>query len=322
LTSGNNVTVLSAVNGMTAPGPVPYDFRIVSFTDNCINPPTGVKINPVSAKGTTVFSWDAYPAVFPPPGEILYDLDISYDNSFAPTSIFDSLDGVTDKINAPIVRYASNFTPGATYYVRVRVHATKPLGSNWSTGIQFSIPLTEPGSSLTAVGNLAPAAGAVINYTNTPTFTWAQVAGAISYNVQIFATGEFSGTPLVDATGLTNTVYTSAKALDPGTYYWQVRAVAGDVKGAWVQSSFTIVKPSATATGGTSTITIPPITIPTITVPPVTVPPATVTVSVPTPTVTVVPGETSTPAWTWVLIVIGAVLVIAVIVLIVRTRRV
>jgi len=299
----------------------------LSFTDNCINAPTGIRINPISAKGTTVFSWDAYPAVFPPPNAVLYDLQISYDNTFAPTALFDTVTGAVGPpavLNAPILRYnAQPFTPGATYYVRVRVHSAAPLVSNWSTGIQFSIPLTEPGSSLTDVGNLSPAAGAVINYTNTPTFTWAQVAGAISYNVQIFTTSDFSGTPLVDASGLTATVYTSSKALDPGTYYWQVRAVAGDVKGAWVQSSFAIVKPSATATGtGTQTITIPPITIPTITVPPVTVPPATVTVSVPTPTVTVVPQEAATPAWTWVLIVIGAVLVIAVIVLIVRTRRV
>jgi len=319
LTDGSNVTILSAVNGMTAPGPVPYDFRIVSFTDNVINAPTGIKISPVSAKGETDIAWDAYPAVWPG-NDVLYDVQVCKDNSFAdqfnPTK-YNAVLGSFKNINP------SAFTPGGTYYVRVRVTAAKPLVSNWSTGIQFSVPLTEPGSSLTDVGNLSPAAGALINYTNTPTFTWAQVLGAISYNVQIFNTPEFSGTPVVDASGLTNTVYTSTKALDPGTYYWQVRAVAGDVKGNWIQSSFTIAKATATATGtGTQTITIPPITIPTITVPPVTVPPATVTVSVPTPTVTVVPQEAATPAWTWVLIVIGAVLVIAVIVLIVRTRRV
>jgi len=319
LDDGDNVTLLAVAN-IPAVVPVPYGFRIVSFTDNCINAPTGIKINPVSgtATGQTVISWNAYSAVFVP-GPVMYQYEIAYDSTFAPASIYIAATAV----NAPIVRLNGAFAPGTTYYVRVRVQAAQPLVSNWSNGIQFSTPLTEPGNDLTQVGNIAPAAGTIITNTKTPTFTWAQVAGAISYNVQIFTTSDLSGTPLVDATGLTATVYTSAKALDPGTYYWQVRAVAGDIKGSWVQSSFSIANPpTATATGGTSTITIPPITIPTITVPPVTVPPATVTVSVPTPTVTVVPGETSTPAWTWVLIVIGAVLVIAVIVLIVRTRRV
>ena len=155
----------------------------------------------------------------------------------------------------------------------------------------------------------APAAGAS-NTSTTPTFMWAPVDGAISYELQIADNEMFRGSlaggaekvsdePLVVRRHITNNVYALATPLEfSTTYWWRVRASTSTVKvageeGPWVVGIFT-------------TEAAPP-------PPPEPEPPA------PPPPTPVAP---TTPAYIWVIIAIGAVLVVSVIVLIVRTRRI
>jgi hypothetical protein len=191
---------------------------------------------------------------------------------------------------------------GQTYYVTVQV--TAPYHSKVSPVTKFMTKLTTLGSNLTLN---APAAGANISATN-PTFSWAAVANAVSYEFKLSDKPDFS-TTVDSVTGLNSTVYTTGVNLEVGkTYYWQVRAVNGDIVSDWAQSTFTVT--AAAGEPGGPVITVVP--------PAVTVEPPDVIVTVPPQE----PASTFTPAWVWVIIAIGAILVIAVIVLIARTRRV
>ena len=191
----------------------------------------------------------------------------------------------------------------------------RPFFSKVSAPVSFTTKLTNAGSNLTAVGGLAPAAGSSTTATS-PTFNWAAVANATSYDIKISSKADFSDT-IDSMTGLTSTVYTTNVKLTPGVYYWEIRAANAITKSDWVQTTFTVVAPPVVTTPAPITLTVPTPNV-TVNVPtqPAQVQP-TVIVNVPTST-----PNTQTPAWAWIVIAIGAVLVIAVIVLIVRTRKV
>jgi hypothetical protein len=235
-------------------------------------------------------------------------------------SITDSFGGliITNAATTLTTVYVLPATAGIRNGVQynLTVQTTAPFYSKVSAPVSFTTKLTNAGANLTAVGGLAPAAGSSMT-TTSPTFNWAAVANATSYDIKISSKADFSDT-IDSMTGLTSTVYTTNVKLTPGVYYWEIRAANATTKSDWVQSTFTVVAPAPTTTAA------PPITVTgaapnvTVNVPtqPAQVQP-TVIVNVPTST-----PNTQTPAWAWIVIAIGAVLVIAVIVLIVRTRKV
>jgi hypothetical protein len=171
---------------------------------------------------------------------------------------------------------------GTTYFWQVRVALGSPYLSKWSELCSFTTLLDQ------AV-YCSPACGAE-DITLTPNFSWYEVVGAASYEIEVslaedFATLIVSGTPTINA-------WDGIPELEYGTtYYWRVRAIKADgTPSDWTYCLFSTMEEPTTPA--------PPIT-----------------------PVTIVTEEI-TPAWIWVIIGIGAALVIAVIVLIVTTRRV
>jgi hypothetical protein len=178
--------------------------------------------------------------------------------------------------------------PGTEHYWRVRVAKGAPFLSKWSELCSFT-------TALGAIPNLcSPVCGSTDNILTT-NFSWDEVPGAASYELQIVAASE-DGT--ADFTGAeTQKTDVNAIASIPGleystTYFWRVRAITGSVPGAWSVCVFT-----------------------TMDEPEEPIPPADLVVNIPE-------DEVITPTWMWVLIGIGAALTIAVIILIVTTRRV
>jgi hypothetical protein len=240
------------------------------------------------------------------------------------------------------------------YTIKVRVANDSPIQSRWSNGAKV-----KTGAYLYAPLPISPVQGQPQAATTSlnPTFTWATVVTAVSYEFQLSDSATFAN--LIDSQALNANGYTYlGDGLDYDTdYYWRVRAVGADgTKSAW--SSFgvgyisedwwdyslswtyfqlgaptvfhTMVDPEEYQSELTITQTIPTITItqtqtnPTYTIPvpefTVTVPAAQTTVTTQTHTITI-PDE-KTPAYIWAIVAIGALLTIAVIVLIIRTRRV
>lgn len=176
-----------------------------------------------------------------------------------------------------------------THYVYV--WATDPVDSFMGMST-FVTPALAPA---TPVG-LAPAPAAV-NIPVIPSFQWAPVAGATSYELWLDTNADFSTATKVSS-AISAYAWAGA-ALDNGTvYYWQVRAVTALGTSAWVTSVFTTVEAAA-----------PPVTVTSTTSPNITL------TQLPAP-------DAATPGYIWIIIAIGGILTILVIVLIVRTRRV
>jgi hypothetical protein len=178
--------------------------------------------------------------------------------------------------------------PGTEYFWRVRVAEGSPFLSKWSELCSFT-------TALEKIPELcSPVCGAkdIILTTN---FSWTEVMGAASYELQIVAAGADGTADFTGATTYTSDVnaLASIPGLDYSTvYYWRVRAVSGSVPGAWAVCIFTTMdEPEAP------------------------IPPADLVVNIPA-------EEVITPTWIWVLIGIGAALTVAVVILIVTTRRV
>jgi chitodextrinase len=234
------------------------------------------------------------------------------------------------------------------YTIKVRVANDSPIQSRWSNEKDGKVTT---GAYLYAPCPISPVQGQPQAATTSlnPTFTWATVYTAVSYEFQLSDNAAF--TNIIDTQTLNVTGYTylgDGLAYDTD-YYWRVRAVGADgTKSAWSSYSMvdtllfsyypvgaptsfhTMVDPEEYHSELTVTQTIPTITItqtqtnPTYTIPvpefTVTVPAAQTTVTTQTHTITI-PDE-KTPAYIWAIVAIGALLTIAVIVLIIRTRRV
>ena len=133
---------------------------------------------------------------------------------------------------------APSFTPGArlpagTYRAWVRAAGAGSTASDWSVARDFTVqPPAAPVLS-------APAR---VTTSNTPTFGWNAVAGAVKYELWVdnITTGE---SKVIYQTGLAATSFTAASALPPGTYTAWVRALNNANSAApWSQAySFQIV---------------------------------------------------------------------------------
>ncbi len=98
---------------------------------------------------------------------------------------------------------------------------------------------------------------------NTPTITWGERAGAVSYNLQVDTTSDFDSSNLVNIS-TTSTSYTLTTALSDGDWFWRVAGVdSSGQRGEFTQAvPFTI---DTGATTGTGTGTGPGIGLPDLT---------------------------------------------------------
>jgi hypothetical protein len=202
------------------------------------------------------------------------------------------------------------FTPGQTYYWRVRVGGAGPIFSPYSEMRSFTI---EPGSA--AVPSISSPENGKEGVSLKPSFSWTPVSGATEYQFKL-ADNVALASPMVDVK-VKATGYALTTELENGkTYYWSVKAIA-PVKGEWSALANFTVKEKAVAPAPPIVVKeVPP---PVINIPPQPAPPA------PPPDIIIPPAPAPpapiTPAYIWAIVIIGAVLVILVIVLIVRTRR-
>jgi hypothetical protein len=71
-----------------------------------------------------------------------------------------------------------------------------------------------------------------------PTFSWLQLQGATTYQLQVAGNSSFT-TPVIDQSTITTTSYMAPSDLEPGTYYWRVTSNAPNAQWSDVWS-FTI----------------------------------------------------------------------------------
>ncbi|OGO19910.1 MAG: hypothetical protein A2144_12730 [Chloroflexi bacterium RBG_16_50_9] len=203
----------------------------------------------------------------------------------------------------PFTNPAFEWTPGTTYYWRVRV--TTPVLSQWSALRSITV---QPGQAMVPIIG-SPANGSM-SVSPKPAFSWSPVSGATKYAFQLASDAQFVAL-ITDAT-LATTGIQPASPLEAGkTYFWRVRSLE-PVLGEWSAiANFTVATPAPPAA--------PPVVVTQVPAPVITMPapPPATTITIPPPEQ---PAQIA-PAYIWAIIIIGAILVIAVIVLIVRTRR-
>lgn len=95
-------------------------------------------------------------------------------------------------------------------------------------------PATYTYSPFKAVSLLSPGAGASVNV-NPVNFSWAAQPGANTYRLQISATNAFNAETCTNGCvyNVANSTTARAVALNPGTYYWRVRAGNSGQGGLW-----------------------------------------------------------------------------------------
>ena len=118
--------------------------------------------------------------------------------------------------------------PQGTYYWRVRAMDSKSVWGRWSYIFRFTVDTVAPGVPVL----LTPLNGAY-TYDRTTTFYWKAVTGAEKYQLYLAETPDFS-TTYFTTYFLEPTSYNFLFAIEPGTYYWKVRArdAAGNI-GGW-----------------------------------------------------------------------------------------
>jgi hypothetical protein len=124
-------------------------------------------------------------------------------------------------------------TMGQTFYWRVRALSQADLPSQNSEVRSYSyawpsVPVLQQPPN---VNDPAQAIEQVV-------FDWTPTAGAFTYDLQVSANDQFTGSLTLNVTGVHGTRYTPATNLLAGPYYWRVRArnTAGGV-GAWSATS-------------------------------------------------------------------------------------
>ncbi|MFC1919587.1 hypothetical protein ACFLWX_02205 [Chloroflexota bacterium] len=216
---------------------------------------------------------------------------------------------------------------GGVYYWNVK--AIEPVLSRLCDPWSFTVLLTQrawhPGLDPNYNVAVAPMPGATL-FDGMVAFNWNGAATGDGYELKVSTSSDMTSLVIdltgANALGAGQTAYRATSALDPGTYFWQVRATRSDgTYSAWSDVYVFVVEepvpvPTVTETKTNTVVTTPVITQTVNTVTVVQPAPTTVTLT------QLPPASPSTPAYVWVIIVIGGVLLIVVIVLIVRTRRV
>ena len=155
--------------------------------------------------GIPEFTWAAVP------GATNYRIQISGDIAFT-TLILD----VATKNTSYTPTSAGAFSDGIWYW-RVRVEEPSPVGaysSIWGFTKQWATSTNSP--TLTA-----PANSAMVDFYDSPVFSWNPVTGAARYRIQIYSSPGGWSSPLYNATTLATT-HQPINKLTNGTYYWRV----------------------------------------------------------------------------------------------------
>ena len=138
-------------------------------------------------------------------GADLYHFQIATDSAF--TAIVHDNNAATSNEYTPATWSGLDYS--VTYYWRVRAHKNGVWGGFSTDLATFS--LTTPNA-----GTTVPVSGAAVSST-TPSFDWADQAGATGYRIQISTSSAFATTVTDDAT-LTASAYTQTALLpDNGT---------------------------------------------------------------------------------------------------------
>ncbi|HKQ61655.1 MAG TPA: S8 family serine peptidase [Candidatus Polarisedimenticolaceae bacterium] len=245
LPAGTSGTIAITVTGFNIAGDgVPgtgdatdQDFALVCY--NCatcatlpapsaVAPPDGASGLPIAP----VLDWSDVA------GAASYDVQVATDAGFA--GVVRSASGLTSStwtVSPPLAT-------ATTYYWRARAVDGCGPGA-WSAPRSFTTCLGPPA----APSLIAPAQGAVLTSTTTPTLDWSGVAGAATYDVQVASDAGFA-VVVRAATGLTASSWTVAPGLtNNATYYWRARAAGTCGAGAWSASrSFNLGCVPSTAT--------------------------------------------------------------------------
>jgi hypothetical protein len=269
---------------------------------------TSVPVNPLSGRAYDMtFSWNRFSS----DRIITCDIQVATDPAFN-ARIVDAwrTNITTDTISAiigPTGLIQSAFMPNTTYYWRIRVSGITdgPWYSPWSETRSFTVE-GEIGFAI-----VSPDIGAT-GVALTPSLSWTEYAGAISYEVAVAEDPTFAILDVSHSADY-NFYYVEEPLKYSTTYYWRVRAVTGPAQpkmpapgSDWAEGVFT-------------TMAEPVEEEPQIIVIPEPAPPA------PPPEIIEITKEVEAPIpdyLLWTIVGIGAVLIIALIVLIARTRRV
>lgn len=140
-------------------------------------------------------------------------------------------------------RLVTGLANSETYYWRV--NAVNRVGTGpWSEVWHFS---TRAGAPRPPILSTPPDSATELPLM--PTFTWIPGGGEDTYQLQVALTSAFTS-PLIDATGITDTTYTPSAPLGGATlHYWRMRAVNARGNSSWTGvRSFTTLLPPPDAT--------------------------------------------------------------------------
>jgi hypothetical protein len=197
----------------------PQTFNVSLPPPSPVSPLRGTTTTP-----TPTFDWSAEM------GATGYQVQILQTINGAPTTLFTS--GMQ---SGPPYTLAFSLMSGATYEWEVAAYDSSGAESAWSSPQTFQTLLAAP--------TAGPPSG--VTATNTPTFSWSNVAGASGYQIQITDKTTSMMLPSVNVTGLSYTIGPSAALAAGQSYQWRVAASAGSsVVGQW--SAWTSFSISAT----------------------------------------------------------------------------
>ncbi|MHA1466405.1 MAG: hypothetical protein ACTSQ2_15045, partial [Candidatus Heimdallarchaeaceae archaeon] len=135
-----------------------------------------------------------------------------------------------------------SFADGQYYWKLRAVDLAGNIG-NWSETWIYEVDTVPPG----IVTRVSPANGAVLD-TNTPTFTWNPVAGAVLYRFYLVFNNDWSSPIIIIDLNETSFLLPFAIGGASNVFYWSVRAIdaAGNFGGydpAWTFTIDTAVVP-------------------------------------------------------------------------------
>ena len=210
-------SVAAAIGGFPSPPP--------SFQHASVPPLPLSPIGGASASGPVVFRWA------PVPEQVKdYTIEIAQDDSFST---------ILEQASTDATSYSATTTypVGATVFWRVRANNNNSQGLAWSATSSFVQTLPVP-----AITTAQPLSGATF-----PALSWTPVDGATSYEVQdVWPDASVHVTSGIPSTAVS---YTKMTGTGHGTV--QVRAVFGNVKGAYTpvrDVNHTIAEPAGTKT--------------------------------------------------------------------------
>lgn len=129
-----------------------------------------------------------------------------------------------------VLRHSEKLAPGS-YFWRLASLDDKGVGHGWSPahGLRVQpLPSAPRGEATTDNGQA--------------TFTWANVAGAASYDLEIARKADFHGVDI----GRHLAEPRATVGLKPGKYFWRARGVEGDGQaGAWSKPGLVVMAPEA-----------------------------------------------------------------------------